>query len=174
MIRARCNICERLDRSVGACPLPHTPPRAHTSQAEPLHCTLTGGLTNQENQVENCLAIAALAGRALVAPQPRIWPKSTVATRQAGASPFWQLWNRSHFVDCARQRYGVRIVGERVSPLAPVMHELQMSSTTSPLMWRLYAMPNSSTSTRRSAVIKCPLCRTVARSEIEAAEAEWG
>ena len=35
-----------------------------------LICCLGGGLTNQENMVENCLALAALTGRALVLPSP--------------------------------------------------------------------------------------------------------
>ena len=106
--------------------LSHRAPRCHTS----------AGLTNQENQVGNCIRIAAALDRVLLPPRPRIFlEKSAVVPilddGNGGALPFQHLWDKDHLRDCALQKYGVRLL-ENVSSVAELP---QPAGLTMSLMW---------------------------------------
>ena len=112
--------------------MPHWPPEL---DAEPppdrqLQCMLAGGLTNQEAIVENCVLLAKMLRRALVAPRPIVdLGKSTWASPadpQLDSLPFGSLWDDKHFKRCARQ-HGVDVLDEAGrSPNARIGSSVQL------------------------------------------------
>jgi hypothetical protein len=84
------------------------PPPAEAG--EPLLlCALSGGVTNQEMQVEACVQLARILRRALVVPRPRPVARSTYAGLDERDAPFGTLWDLAHFERYC-QRMGVRLV----------------------------------------------------------------
>ena len=95
-----------------------------------LQCILAGGLTNMEAMVENCVLLAKMLRRALVAPRPIVdlgnstW--ASPANPQLEPLPFGSLWDVKHFKRCARQ-HGVDVLDEAAqSPNARIGSSVQL------------------------------------------------
>ena len=91
------------------------PNDAEREPSRRLQCVLVGGLTNQEQEVENCVLLAKMLRRALIAPRPIVelanstW--ASLANPQLKSHPFGSLWDATHFQRCARQ-HGVEVLDE--------------------------------------------------------------
>ena len=111
------------------------PPQLPKRDAVPLpgrqlQCILAGGLTNMEAMVENCVLLAKMLRRALVAPRPIVdlgnstW--ASPANPQLEPLPFGSLWDAKHFKRCARQ-HGVDVLDEAAqSPNARIGSSVQL------------------------------------------------
>ncbi|KAL1498586.1 hypothetical protein AB1Y20_013901 [Prymnesium parvum] len=85
-----------------------------------LACELAGGLTNQENQVGNCIQLASTLERDLVPPRPRVFLENSAAVPvlddgNGGSLPYHRLWDLQHLRSCARKRYGVHVATDALS-----------------------------------------------------------
>ena len=93
-----------------------------------LLCSLTGGITNQAIEAQNCIAIAALVGYALVLPRPRIVTNTIYAGARFDTAADWNstvigpgmwmgegtadmatIWSVAQFMSVA-EKAGVRLV----------------------------------------------------------------
>ena len=92
---------------------------ARTSHSAPksLSCSLSGGLTNQENAVGNCIRIAQALGRTLVPPRPKVFTNTstTYGITDEGSLPFGGLWDLEHLRTCALKQFGVRVLTDSSS-----------------------------------------------------------
>jgi hypothetical protein len=108
-----------------------------------LACLLAGGLTNQENQVGNCILIASALNRRLVLPRPLVrsvadcqhsWCRldrsdgaASLDTPDSLSSPFQQLWDVDSFRDCAFRTQHVSLVADHKADTAVLGMELNLT-----------------------------------------------
>jgi hypothetical protein len=96
--------------------------RASAAPSGSLWCLLAGGLTNQENQVFNCLLVAAALERRMIVPRPVITMDGACAhpwcqlnadqTPGGGPDAFGQLWDMERFRQCASLTHGVTLLSD--------------------------------------------------------------
>ena len=130
-----------------------------------LLCALTGGITNQAIEAQNCIAIAALTGYDLVLPRPRIVTDTIYAGARFDTAADWNstvigpgmwmgadmstIWSVAQFMSVA-EKAGVRVVEptgtERPSLAAFVPHD-------SPSRWRFATLASDGSIQRVSAAV---------------------
>ena len=92
--------------------------RRDSRQRLPLiECSLAGGITNQEDEVEQCLQIARALERGMVLPRPFASTRSVYAGGRGEISTdaFDALWDARALVACSSERYGVDVVEDASS-----------------------------------------------------------
>ena len=107
-----------------------------------LWCLLAGGLTNQENEVGNCLLLASALGRRLIMPRPVVALGGACGDPwchlDAGAAPppagarhaFGKLWDVSRFHECAARTYQVTLLSDSAAEHAALTTSWMQANLT--------------------------------------------